>query len=142
MKLLMDFMILNIFLGLGWLIRQKVKVLQKIFLPSSVIGGILLLISGPQVLGIVPISDMIGKYPWFLIVIILTCLVFGSKLDFNRFRSYGINPIALQMFFISLCIMIGYGIRWFLINHVNTYFSNINDIVLGIIGAIVLWPWD
>lgn len=63
MKLLMDFMILNIFLGLGWLIRQKVKVLQKIFLPSSVIGGILLLISGPQVLGIVPISDMIGKYP-------------------------------------------------------------------------------
>lgn len=272
MKLLMDFMILNLFLGLGWVIRQKVKVFQKIFLPSSVIGGILLLISGPQVLNIVPISKMIGKYPGFLIVIILTCMVFGSKLNLERFRSYadytvvsagtygvqlffgvgigallskiwqgmppnwgitsiysffaghgaagsaakifvdnghedfmgiamivatvglisalvigmpllnwgirkgyaqfvdkpenlpddyfggpmpkekqlpigmtktstaGINAIALQMFFISLCIMTGYGLRWLLITYVNPYFSNINDIVLGIIGAIIIWP--
>lgn len=88
MNLLLDFMILNIFLGLGWIVREKFPVLQRIFMPSSVIGGILLLICGPQLLNIVPISPMIGRYPNFLIIIILTCLVFGSRLDSSRMRSY------------------------------------------------------
>lgn len=272
MKLLMDFMILSLFLGLGWIIREKVPVLQRIFMPSSVIGGILLLICGPQVLNIVPISDMIGKYPNFLIIIILTCLVFGSRMDKSRMRSYmdytlvaagtygaqmffgvgigallsliwtkmppnwgitaiysfyaghgaagsaaaiftekgypdfmgiamvvatvglvaaltigmpllnwgirkgycefvdkpeklpkdyyggpmpkekqtpigitktstaGINPLALQMFFIALCIMLGYGLRWLGITYISDYFKNVNDLVLGIIGAIIIWP--
>lgn len=272
MKLLVDFMILNVFLGLGWIVRERFKVLQKIFMPASVIGGVLLLICGPQVLNIVPISGTIAQYPNFLIIIILTCMVFGSKLDKSRVRSYadytlvaagtygvqlffgvaigwvltkiwttmppnwgitaiysfyaghgaagsaaaiftekgypdfmgismvvatvglvaaltigmpllnwgirkgycefvdkpeklpddyyggpmpvekqkpigmtktstaGINAIALQMFFISLCIMLGYGIRTALITYVNPYFKNINDLVLGIIGAIIIWP--
>ena len=88
MNLLMDFMILNIFLGIGWIVREKFPVLQRIFMPSSVVGGILLLICGPQVLNIVPISPMIGKYPGFLIDIILTCLVFGTRFDRKRARSY------------------------------------------------------
>lgn len=272
MTLLIDFMILNLFLGLGWIVRERIPLLQKIFMPSSVIGGVLLLICGPQVLNLVPISPMIGKYPNFLIIIILTCLVFGSKLDKQRVRSYmdyttvsagtygamlflgvgigallskiwpgmppnwgiaavysffaghgaagsasaifaeggypdfmgismiiatvglvaaltigmpllnwgirrghcqfvdkpeklpqeyfggpmpvekqtsigviktstsGINPIALQMFFISACIMLGYGIRWMGIQYISEYFKNVNDLVLGIIGAIIIWP--
>ena len=272
MSLLMDFMILNIFLGLGWIIREKFPLLQRIFMPSSVIGGIILLLCGPQVFNIVPISPMIGKYPNFLIIIILTCLVFGSRLDASRMRSYmdytliaagtygaqlffgvglgyllskiwtamppnwgitaiysfyaghgaagsaaaiftekgypdfmgiamvvatvglvgaltigmpllnwgirkgfcefvdkpeklpadyyggplpkekqtpigmtktstaGINAIALQMFFISLCIMLGYVLRLAGITYISPYFKNVNDLVLGIIGAIIIWP--
>jgi len=272
MKLLVDFMILNIFLGLGWIIREKFTFLQKIFMPSSVIGGVLLLITGPQLLNLVPISKSIEQYPNFLIIIILTCLIFGSKLNRSRARSYmdytivtagtygaqlffgvgigyllskvwtsmppnwgitaiysfyaghgaagsaakifteggypdfmgiamivatvglvaaltigmpllnwgirkgytvfvdkpeklpaeyfggpmpeakqtpigniktstaGINAIALQMFFISLCIMIGYGLRSLGIAYITPYFKNVNDIVLGILGAIILWP--
>ena len=273
MSLLLDFMILNIFLGLGWMIREKIPLLQKIFMPASVIGGILLLICGQQVLNLVPISAMIGKYPNFLIIVILTCQVFGSQMDKSRVRSYmdytvvsagtygaqlflgvgigwiltrfwpamppnwgitsiysffaghaaagsaaqifteggypdfmgismivatvglvaalsigmplinwgirkgycvfvdkpqqlppeyfggpmpaekqlpigmtktstsGINAIALQMFFISACIMLGYGIRFLGVQYISPYFKNINDLVLGIIGAIIIWPF-
>ena len=217
MTLLMDFMILNIFLGLGWFVREKFTVLQRIFMPSSVVGGIMLLICGPQVLNIVPISPMIGKYPNFLIDIILTCLVFGTRFDRKRARSYmdytlvaagtygaqmffgvgisfllskiwtsmppnwgirkgycefvdkpeklppdyyggpmppekqtpigtvktstaGINAIALQMFFISLCMMLGYVLRLAGVTYISPYFKNVNDLVLGIIGAIIIWP--
>lgn len=272
MSLLMDFMILNIFLGIGWFVREKFTLLQRIFMPSSVVGGILLLICGPQLLNIVPISPMIGKYPNFLIIIILTCLVFGTRFDSKRARSYmdytlvaagtygaqlffgvgigallskvwttmppnwgittiysffaghgaagsaaaiftekgypdfmgiamvvatvglvaaltigmpllnwgirkgfcefvdkpeklppdyyggpmpaekqtpigtvktstaGINAIALQMFFISLCIMIGYLLRLAGVTYISPYFKNVNDLVLGIIGAIIIWP--
>lgn len=272
MKLLLDFMYLSIFLFLGWFVREKVKFLQKLFIPSSVIGGILLLIMGPQILNIVKISEGVSKYPSFLIIIILTCLVFGSELNVKRARSYadyafvasatygaqlffgvlvgyflskiwtnmppnwgissiysffaghgaagsaaqlfieggypdymgiamitstiglvaalsigmpvvnwgirkgyteyvdkpeklpadyfggvkpvdkqvpigrvktstaGINPIALQMSFIALCIMLGYGIRHLGATYISESFNKVNDIVLGIIGAIIIWP--
>ncbi|MGP4077459.1 sodium/glutamate symporter [Halobacillus sp. K22] len=42
---------LGVFLLLGKIIRVKVKVLQNLFLPSSIIGGFIALLLGPQVLG-------------------------------------------------------------------------------------------
>ncbi|WP_085505040.1 sodium/glutamate symporter [Thalassobacillus devorans] len=42
---------ISIFLLLGKLIRIKVPLFQNLFLPSSIIGGFLALILGPQVLG-------------------------------------------------------------------------------------------
>lgn len=272
MKLILDFMYLSLFLLLGWFIREKVTILQKFFIPSSVIGGLLLLIMGPQILNIVPISEGVSKYPSFLIIIILTCLVFGADLNMKRARSYadytfvgaatygaqlffgvlvglllskiwkglppnwgivsiysffaghgaagsaaqlfieggypdfmgiamitatvglisalaigmpivnwgirkgyteyvdkpeklpadyfggvkpiekqvpigkvktstaGINPIALQMTFIALCIMLGYALRKLGATYISEGFNKINDIVLGIIGAIIIWP--
>lgn len=113
MSYLLDFMILNMFLGLGWIVREKVKLLQRIFMPSSVIGGVLLLVCGPQVLNLVPISSMIGKYPNFLIIIILTCQVFGSQMDKSRVRSYldytvvSAGTYGAQLFF-------GVGLGWLL----------------------------
>jgi len=42
---------LGVFLLLGKIIRVKIKVLQNLFLPSSIIGGFIALLLGPQVLG-------------------------------------------------------------------------------------------
>ncbi len=40
---------------LGLLLRSKVKIFQKIFLPASVIGGFVGLILGPEVFGLIPV---------------------------------------------------------------------------------------
>ena len=42
---------IGVFLLIGKIIRLKVKVLQNLFLPSSIIGGFVALLLGPQVLG-------------------------------------------------------------------------------------------
>jgi ESS family glutamate:Na+ symporter len=272
MALILDFMWVNVFLWIGWFVRERIKILQYIFMPSSVIGGILLLVCGPQVLNIVPISAAVSKYPNFLIIIILTCSVLGSNLDKARIRSYadytstmagmysvqllcgvaisavlsliwegmppnwgivsiyaywaghatagaaaqvfeaggypdfmgigmiysslglvaaltigmpllnwgirkgygafvdkpeklppeyfgglmpvgkrtsigelrtsgaGISALSFQMTLISMCIMLGYGIRVAGIRYIHPSFKEIADLVLGIIGAIIIWP--
>lgn len=46
-----SFLIMGVFLLLGKLIRFNTKWLRRLFLPSSIIGGFLALLVGPQVLG-------------------------------------------------------------------------------------------
>ena len=54
--------VLGLFLLLGKVIRVKVGWVQKLFLPSSIVGGALLLMLGPQVLGRVggPVGETSG----------------------------------------------------------------------------------
>src|SRR5690625_4321157 len=46
-----SFIILGVFLILGKLVRSRTKWIQNLFLPSSIVGGFLALIAGPDVLG-------------------------------------------------------------------------------------------
>lgn len=46
-----SFLIIGVFLITGKLIRSRTKWLQNLFLPSSIIGGFLALLIGPDVLG-------------------------------------------------------------------------------------------
>ena len=50
--LLKSLSLLGVALLLGTLLRAKLRFLQATFMPASVIGGLILLIVGPQVLGI------------------------------------------------------------------------------------------
>lgn len=88
MDTILAFMIVNVFLILGMILREIIPIFKKLFIPAAIIGGVLLLICGPQVLNLFDISDSIKGYPGFLIIIILTCTVFGSKIDRSRIRSY------------------------------------------------------
>jgi len=54
---LKSFAILSAFLLLGMVLRAKVGVFQKLYLPASVIGGTIALILGPNVLGLMPLSE-------------------------------------------------------------------------------------
>lgn len=54
-------MILSIFVILGYILRELIPFLNKIFLPASVIGGVLALIAGPQVLNLVAIPDVFPR---------------------------------------------------------------------------------
>lgn len=47
-------LILSVGLLIGKMIRVKVRWVQRLFLPSSIVGGLILLALGPQVLGRIP----------------------------------------------------------------------------------------
>lgn len=45
-----DLIVLFAFLLIGFVIREIFKPLQRIYIPASIIGGVIALIVGPQVL--------------------------------------------------------------------------------------------
>lgn len=83
--LLQSLGLLGLFLVIGMALRAVCKPLQKAFIPASVIGGFLLLILGPQVLNVLPVSaDWFSYYnmiPGILIVPVVTAVPLGLRLQ-------------------------------------------------------------
>src|SRR5690625_7717613 len=68
------FIVISIFLLMGTFLRAKVKMLQKLFLPASVIGGFIGLLLGPIVLkeyAIFPLPEV-----WIMFDSLLSGLLF------------------------------------------------------------------
>lgn len=89
--------ILAALLVIGKLIRLKIPILQKLFLPTSLIGGFLALLLGPEVLGRLTTDgfldagffteDMVEVWaglPELLINIVFACLFIGFILPKPR----------------------------------------------------------
>ena len=72
-----DVLVLAILLLLGYVVREVIKPLQKLYIPSSVVGGVLGLILGQQVLGIIEIPEMFKNISSVTINIILASMIFG-----------------------------------------------------------------
>lgn len=78
---------LSILLLAGKLIRARVRLLQRLFLPASILGGFLGLLLGPYVLGstgfqLIP-SDMLTTWaslPGVLINVVFACLFLGVSI--------------------------------------------------------------
>ena len=83
-----DMLILAVFMLIGYFVREKVKPLQKLFLPSSLIGGLIMLIMGQQVLGVVEVPASFSGLPNVLIDIVMASLVFGVSFNKERIASY------------------------------------------------------
>lgn len=71
--------ILSLFLLAGKLLRVKVKLFQRIFLPASIIGGFLGLVCGPFVIDVIPDSIMSTwqQLPGILINLVFATLFLG-----------------------------------------------------------------
>ena len=67
-----DIGFISILLLIGKVVRVYVKQVQKLFIPPSLIAGLLGLTFGPNGLGWIPFSDNIGTY-----AAVLIALVFG-----------------------------------------------------------------
>lgn len=76
--LLVDIGIISILLLVGKLIRAKVKFIQHLFIPPSLIAGFSALLLGPEVLGWLPISTSTGTYASVLIALVFACLPLTS----------------------------------------------------------------
>lgn len=100
-----DLIVLFAFLLVGFVIREIVKPLQRFFIPASIVGGVVALIMGPQVLGLVEIPESFSSMASVMITLVLTCSVFGVDSSKGQGSSY----------LIHLCIMVSvYGMQMFL----------------------------
>jgi len=59
--ILVDLIVISLFLVLGTVLRAKISIFRRFIIPASVIGGIIGLIMGRNVLGIIPISDFYSQ---------------------------------------------------------------------------------
>lgn len=69
-----DFAIISLLLLFSMILRAKFVIVQRSFMPASIIAGILGLVLGPGLLGILPFSDLIGEYPGVLIAMVFASL--------------------------------------------------------------------
>lgn len=74
-----DISIMAILLLIGQFLRAKIKIFQKLLIPSALIAGFLALILGPKGYGILKISSGIGTYAAVLIVVIFAATPIGDK---------------------------------------------------------------
>ena len=63
---------------IGKLCRAKIKAIQSLFIPPSLIAGVLALAFGPNGLGWLPLSNNLGTYSAILIAVVFAALPLAS----------------------------------------------------------------
>lgn len=110
---LLDFAIASLFILIGQLIRSKVSLAQKFFVPASMIAGFIALALGTQGANILPFSDQISSYPGMLIIVIFAAVgvngftfskkAFKAEVDrIGSYFSYKVLAQAIQFAFAPL----------------------------------------
>lgn len=130
-SMLIDMGFIGLLLAVGVLMRAKIKWLQNMLVPASVIAGLLGLLLGPHVLGSIaetynwhlgqwkltgiPFSSEVGTYSSILIIVVFACMALADDFDVRKvnksvagFASYGVlmygAQVALGMAFALLIL--------------------------------------
>lgn len=84
--MLMDFALMSVLLFIAQYLRSKVKIIQNLYLPSSLIAGFMGLFLGKQFLNVLPFSDKISSYAYMLVVVLFASLFIGNtqKTSFKK----------------------------------------------------------
>lgn len=77
----------------GKLLRVKIKFLQKLFIPPSLLAGLLGLALGPNGFGILPFSDNLGTYAAVLIALVFGALPLSSPKVSMKEVSHRVGPM-------------------------------------------------
>ena len=107
---LMDFAIASLLILVGQLIRAKVRIVQKFFIPASMIAGFIALALGKQGANILPFSKSIGSYAGILIIIVFAAVGMNGfsvsksnfKAELDRVGSYFSYKVLAQA--IQFCL--------------------------------------
>ncbi len=84
--LLADLGLISLLLLIGKLMRVKIALLQRLFIPPSMIAGLLGLILGGEGFAILPFSGMLGTYSSILIALVFGALPLSwQKVEFAGF---------------------------------------------------------
>src|SRR5699024_8300101 len=78
-SLLLDISIISSLLLLGTILRARIRWIQSLFLPASMIAGFIGLTLGPHSLNILPFSSQFDTYPSLLIAVIFAAIPIGAK---------------------------------------------------------------
>lgn len=79
--LFVDVGMISVLLLIGKLMRVKIKIIQKLFIPPSLLAGFMGLAFGPQGTGWLPFSDNLGTYAGILIALIFGALPLISQAE-------------------------------------------------------------
>jgi len=77
--MLMDFALMSVLLFIAQYLRAKIKLIQNLYLPSSLIAGFMGLFLGKQFLDVLPFSDKIASYAYMLVVVLFASLFIGNS---------------------------------------------------------------
>jgi len=77
-SLLIDLSIISGLLLLGTVLRARIKWIQSLFLPASMIAGFIGLGLGPSGLDLLPFSSQFDSYPGLLIAVIFAAIPIGA----------------------------------------------------------------
>lgn len=95
-SLLIDLMYASIFLFVAKVLREKIKILQSLFVPVSLLAGFLGLAFGQNGFGVMRFSDQFGSYAGLLIIVVFVSIGLrgfnfskgGFRTNFDRIGSY------------------------------------------------------
>lgn len=76
---MIDFFWASLFLAIGALLRAKIKFLQNLFIPASVIAGCFGLFLSEEFLNVIDFSDQAGSYPGVLIILLFATMLQGHQ---------------------------------------------------------------
>ncbi|MCF7791737.1 MAG: hypothetical protein K9M56_07035 [Victivallales bacterium] len=104
-NMMMDFALMSLLLVVAQILRSKVRMMQNLFLPSSVMAGFLGLFCGKHFFNIIPFSNDISDYPYLLIVFLFGSLFLGQsagKISLKR-----VIDDCGNVFFLNLAAEVG-----------------------------------
>lgn len=122
MKLLLPFITISVLLFVGHYLRLHVKLFQKLYLPSSLLGGIvgLILYQSAKALSVNTLTiwfDGLTMLPAFLINIVFACLFIGVTLpSFKTVSKKAIPQLSYGQIVAWGQYMIGLGLFIFIIS--------------------------
>lgn len=72
---------ISLLIVIGSMLRRRVPVFRSLLLPSPIIAGLLGLILGPQILGLIGLSDAMGDYTTLLIAVVFAAMPYSMQFD-------------------------------------------------------------
>lgn len=108
-SLFSDMIIIAVFMLIGFLVREIVKPIQKLFLPASLIGGLIALIVGQQVLGIAEIPSSFSSFSSVLIAPIMAALLFGVSITKKKMAGF-LDYICVEQAIYGMQMCVGAGL--------------------------------
>ncbi|MFG6150235.1 sodium/glutamate symporter [Halobacillus sp. B23F22_1] len=111
--LAIDVGLISVLLLVGVILRAKLKIVQKLFIPASIIAGVAGLTLGPNGFDLLPFSSLVSNYPTVLIAVIFGAIPIGAakvnwKQTFGRVRNMWIYSMLLTMLMWGGGAMIAY----------------------------------
>ena len=120
-----DIGLVSLLLLAGTIIRAKVRFVQKLFLPASIIAGILGLALGPNGVGLLPFSDQIKVYPAILIAVIFGTLpLLSPRIDWNAIKTRVGSMWSFSQ--LAMVLMWGGGLLFAMLL-INPFWNDIHD---------------
>lgn len=128
-EMVLDFALISILLLIAQYFRAKIRIIQNLYLPSSLIAGFLGLFLGPQFLNVLPFTSQASSYPYLLVVILFASLFIGNseksslKKAVNEVGDTFTLNMAAEFGGFGSALLIGGGLLFVFFPQVNQAFS-------------------